>query len=133
MNLSILVTLIIIFVTLLVNADKKGKKQKKPVGSAPNPPVRQGQNKPRRPSVSQSKMQDFKTNSPKNEGYFTYETLETDNLSPLTDTPVSQEFSVEDNQQIIENEKQKNVKLSFDEEEIKKGIIYSIILERVDY
>ena len=71
-------------------------------------------------------MRKSEQNSPKNESYFTYETLEPENLTD----PVSPSTYPNSS---IENEQQNTIDLKFDEEEIKKGLIYSIILEKPDF
>ena len=78
-------------------------------------------------------MQDFSPNSPKNEDYFTYETLEPEEGMPAAMTSFSQSNSVKNDKQMTENEQQKNLNMKWDEDEIKKGIIYSIILKRPEY
>jgi len=117
-------------VSLLLRSPQK-KKKSAPVPS--RPPVSNRKKQPHPPVFSQSKMQDFESNSPKNEDYFTYETTEPDSFESQSDTAFSQNTPVENFQQPIENEQQKNLNLKFDDEEIQKGIIYSIILKRPDF
>lgn len=83
-------------------------------------------------SAPKPKMRDFESNSPKNESYFTYESLETEKIDPPTVSPDFHNSTVENLQQIPENEEQNNIKLNFDKEEIQKGIIYSIIFKKLD-
>ncbi len=78
-------------------------------------------------------MRKSEQNSPKNESYFTYETLEPENLTDPVSPSTYPNSSIENEQQIIENEQQNTIDLKFDEEEIKKGLIYSIILEKPDF
>jgi hypothetical protein len=133
MSLTILITIIIILTTVLAGADKKAKPQKQPAKPAGNPHGRYPQSHSRKTTVSQSKMQDLSPNSPKNEDYFTYETVEPEILDPTVSDVFSQSNAVENDQQNPENEQQKDSILKWDEDEIKKGIIYSIILKRIDY
>lgn len=118
---------------LLTVKSAKGKVPQPQPEAVPKPSA----NKPRKPQkqarASTPKMQNFKQNSPKNEGYFTYETLEPENSESLPTTLDAAGLSVENYQQITENEQQKNINLELSEEEIKKGIVYSIILERPDF
>lgn len=126
MSLSILITLLIVIITALLNVKKKGTNSRKPAPVAPQ----QGQNCPPPPP---SKMQNFETNSPKNENYFTYETLNPEDFISPSPSTILPDSSVENYQQTTENERQSKVKLNLDEEEIKKGIIYSIILEKPEF
>ena len=122
----------IFIVSLLLRSPQKGKKKSAPVSPQP-PRVPKPKSPPYTPEFSQSKMQNFETNSPKNESYFTYETLEPESFGPPEGDTTFHDSLGENNQQIIENEQQNNSNLKFDDEEIKKGIIYSIILKRPDF
>jgi hypothetical protein len=78
-------------------------------------------------------MRKTETNSPKNDEYFTYETLEPESFTPATTTSTVSNSSAENEQQNAENEQQNNINLELDADELKKGVIYSIILEKPDF
>lgn len=122
----------IVFMLLTIKS-AKGKVPQPQPEAAPKPPVNRTQKTQKQSRPSKPKMQDFESNSPKKEDYFTYETLEPENLDSVPTTPNTSDLSGENNQQIAENEQQKNLNLEFDDEEIKKGVIYSIILEKPDF
>ena len=89
----------------------------------------QRKQKPPRPAVRPVTASSYEE-IPKNQPYFTYETLEPEikNESPIEE--VSSVDSVEKNVQNIENESEKKLQISMDMEELYKGVIYSEILKR---
>ena len=121
----------IFIVTLFVSTRKKPKKS--PAAPSVEMPDLDKSETGRSPKIKQPKMRKSEQNSPKNESYFTYETLEPENLTDPVSPSTYPNSSIENEQQIIENEQQNTIDLKFDEEEIKKGLIYSIILEKPDF
>ena len=126
------VMLSIVFMLLTIKS-AKGKVPQPQPEAAPKLPVNRTQKTQKKGRPSQPKMQNFTSNSPKKEEYFTYETLEPENLETVPTTTNTTDLSGENYQQIAENEQQKNLDLKFDEDEIKKGVVYSIILEKPDF
>lgn len=126
------VMLSVVFMLLTIKS-AKGKVPQPQPEAAPKSPANRTQKSKKTSHSSAPKMQKLEPISPKNEGYFTYETLEPENSESLPTTLGAAGLSVENSQQITENEQQKNVNLEFDTDEIKKGIIYSIILEKPDF
>ncbi len=122
----------IVFMLLTIKS-AKGKVPQPQPEAAPKSPVNRTQKTQKKGRPSQPKMQNFTSNSPKKEEYFTYETLEPENLETVPTTTNTTDLSGENYQQIAENEQQKNLDLKFDEDEIKKGVVYSIILEKPDF
>lgn len=121
----------IFIVAILVSAKKKPKKSPQPAtADTPDP---YGPEAVRPPKAKQPKMRKSEKNSPKNEEYFTYETLEPENFTSATSTPSPTDSSAENYQQNAENEQQNNINLELDADELKKGVIYSIILEKPDF
>lgn len=106
---------------------KQAKSSHKPRPVETVSPNRESKNAP---IAEDASFEDFDANSSKNDEYFTYETLEPEVSENFDEVAYYSQKNVENNQQIIENEEVKNTELQFDTEEIKKGIIYSIILEK---
>ena len=109
---------------------RKKTQTKSPANHPPKevpPPLEESKYEPFTPSEV---LEDFDVNSSKNEEYFTYETIEPEISENFDEVAFYSQKSVEKIQQTTENEEVKNIELQFDNEEIKKGIIYSIILEK---
>lgn len=121
----------IFIVAILVSARKKPNKSPSPA-SADAPDLSLPKTA-RTPKAKQPKMRKMETNSPKNEEYFTYETLEPETFTSGTPTPISSDSFSENYQQNAENEQQNNINLELDANELKKGVIYSIILKKPDF
>jgi hypothetical protein len=68
-------------------------------------------------------------NYPKNEEYFTYETIESEEKAYYTKNSLQREKEVENEMQVIENEGINNLDLSFSQDELIKGVIYAEILK----
>ncbi|MBP5556729.1 MAG: hypothetical protein J6X65_03345 [Bacteroidales bacterium] len=131
-TVRMLYILIAIFIVAIFMSTRR-KPKKSPVASSAEIPDGDKPNPGRSPKFKQPKMRKSEQNSPKNESYFTYETLEPENLTDPVSPSTYPNSSIENEQQIIENEQQNTIDLKFDEEEIKKGLIYSIILEKPDF
>lgn len=67
---------------------------------------------------------------PKNQSYFTYETIEPEIKQEAYPKASSSGEAVEKNVQNIDIEDEKNLQISLEKEDIYKGIIYSEILKR---
>lgn len=78
------------------------------------------------PSVASSSYEEI----PKNQSYFTYETIEPEIKENVRAEETSYNESVEKNVQNIDNEMEKSPQFSLDMKEIYKGVIYSEILKR---
>ena len=79
-----------------------------------------------KPFVSSSSYEEI----PKNQSYFTYETIEPEIKEESHDKETSFGEAVEKNVQNIDNEGEKMSPISLDLEEIYKGVVYSEILKR---
>ena len=113
-----------IFVIFFASSSRKLKKRRQQMQQQ-----QQRKQKPPRPAVRPVTASSYEE-IPKNQPYFTYETLEPEikNESPIEE--VSSVDSVEKNVQNIENESEKKLQISMDMEELYKGVIYSEILKR---
>lgn len=127
---SMIYILISIFVVAIL-VSLKPKKSPQPA-SAETPDLPRPKTA-RTAKAKQPKMRKSEAKSPKNEEYFTYETLEPESFTPATSTPTSSDSSAENYQQNAENEQQNDIHLDLDADELKKGVIYSIILEKPDF
>lgn len=126
------VMLSVVFMLLTIKS-AKGKVPQPQPEAEPKIPANRVQKTKKKSHSDKTKMRDFPQNSPKNEGYFTYETLDTYDNADLNTAPKKSENISERKEQLVENEGKNELKLKMDEEEIQKGIIYSIILERPDF
>ena len=118
--LEIIITIAMVALFLFPSLIKSVKEvNKKPVPHVP-------------PSVDEEmpEMEEFlhekASQIPKQEEYFTYETLDADSENPMSQ---AENFSVSSPQRIVNKEEENNL-LSLEEEEVLKGIVYSEILKR---
>lgn len=118
--LAILFMILVGLVPELVKAKKKKTKDLKspqtPPPYEPDEPVWE----------SDIDMQKTEENLSKGPEYFTLETIEPEVENAGKYVRVKPEKTV----QIVDNEEEKNIDLTFDKEELAKGIIYSEILKR---
>lgn len=77
-----------------------------------------------------SSLEEIVQKNPKTEDYFTYERVEPEIEQPINKSETCFVDNVDNNVQNIENEEEKNPKLTFEMSEIYKGVIYSEILKR---
>lgn len=113
--------------TLLKSVFNKSKKGKKTVVRTPAPTDFKSELEEEiRSNSDDSFLQESKAKIPKQPEYFTYETLDGDG-GRLIENP---EFEKEKSPQMSENEQKNALNLTFEEEELCKGIIYSEILKR---
>lgn len=123
----IILSVVASFVLAKKSPPPQPKPQPYPIGEEPENEFVQEEEIP--PSDLRSKAENY----PKNSEIFTYETLDANGKPSFAESPKKDAISSAVYSQTTENEKEKSVDLRFDEDEIKKGIIYSIILKRPDF
>ena len=83
-----------------------------------------------RPSSVDSDFENFSPKNSKNDTYFTYEDINCEDEHSMNFSEKYVSENVGNISQIVENEQIKNKRLTLDADEIRKGIIYSIILQK---
>src|SRR5574344_2676499 len=121
---ELLITGVIVLVYFILVGKKAKKKQTKPIPG----PVFQGEDENWAPenademiieeTPKEVPLEEFSTNFPKNEKYFTYETISsTENESLETGDFTSTKLK-QNNLQNVENESKKNIDLTFSQDEL---------------
>lgn len=132
---EILITGLILLVYFIFSGKKKKRQKEKPIPG----PVYEGADENWQPEESaqpqftpppiQVHLEENFGNYPKNEEYFTYETIESEEKAYYTKNSLQREKEVENEMQVIENEGINNLDLSFSQDELIKGVIYAEILK----
>ena len=135
---DVLITIgIIVFVLLRAYSKSKRRSQKRSPNKPYTPPFPQTkvESEPIWETLEESfqddevKMTTSYEETPKNDTYFTYESLEPDINEGTQAKDSSSVKDVENSVQNIEGENENSLQISFGKEELMKGVIYSEILK----
>lgn len=128
---ELIITGLILFV-YFVFVGKKKKPKQKPVP----PPIFGNENEETMTEIKEvfstekeTSLEEFSQNLPKNEEYFTYETLESSENKKFESVNSYKKSTVEKEVQSVENEGENKIELSFTQDELIKGVIYAEILK----
>ncbi|MBR0305087.1 MAG: hypothetical protein IJQ94_05535 [Bacteroidales bacterium] len=118
--LEVIITIAMVALFLFPSLLKSAKEVNKKPATRANPDTEN--EKPKKRSVLHKNASEI----PKQEEYFTYETLDVDSMSTMTQ---AENFSNSETQQLV-NKAEENTLLSLEDDEVLKGIVYAEILKR---
>ena len=118
--LEVIITIAMVALFLFPSLVKSVKEVNKKPTAPVHPNAKNG--KPKKKTVLQKNASEI----PKQEEYFTYETLDVDSMNTMVQT---ENFSDSETQQLV-NKAEENTLLSLEDDEVLKGIVYAEILKR---